>query len=92
MSLEHFLRKKGIAKNKEQANYVMIGIIVICLSYIFINIIGGNKSNAVHTEFSDAEMELMMMEEDNYSNQEKDPFSFEDESGKSASNGGYVDF
>jgi len=43
MSIENFLIDKRIVKNKNQANYVMIGVIIFCIIYIFSNIFLKNE-------------------------------------------------
>ena len=89
MSIENFLRKKGIVKSKEQANGVMIGVIVICLIYVFSNMFGGSKNNVDNSEFSDTEME-MMMEGEGFAPQDENNFELNNNSENSASNGGYI--
>jgi len=59
MSIENFLIKKGIAKTKNQANAIMVVIIIICLIYVFSNLFGGKGNKNIEGALSPEEMALM---------------------------------
>ncbi len=68
MNIEKFLKDKGIVRNKQQANYIMIAVIILCLIYIFANMFGGNKSSG--TELTPEEIDMMMQGENSLYNQQ----------------------
>ena len=91
MSIEKFLIKKGIVKSKNQANITMIIIIIICLIYIFSNMFGGSKNKTDYSDFTEEELELMMMEGSGYTPEDEINFELNNNSQDSALNGGYID-
>jgi len=63
MSIEKFLIKKNIAKNKQQANAIMIGIIVLCLLFFVIKNIQNNSNKNPDPYEGLTEEEIMQLQE-----------------------------
>ncbi|MCD5390105.1 MAG: hypothetical protein LR005_01860 [Candidatus Pacebacteria bacterium] len=67
MSIEKFLKNKGIAKNKKQANFIMIMMIIICIIIIIMTSRKDSpKTNFDETVLSPEEIELMELEPENF--------------------------
>jgi len=60
MSIEQFLIKKNIAKDKKGAQAIMIGIIVLCALFFVVRGFGGNKNQA--PELTPEELEILEQE------------------------------
>lgn len=98
MSIEKILIQKNIVRNKQQASYMMIGIIIICIFIIFI-INRPNRNNNNDLSLDPQEIELINLGNINEdTNDEKntttrDSFQLTDTSKDSALNGsGFIDF
>lgn len=59
MSIEKFLVDRNIARNKKQAEGIMIAVIVLCLIFIGIKMFGGKSSGQ---NLSPAELEQLQAE------------------------------
>jgi hypothetical protein len=68
MSISKFLINKKIVKNQDQANYLMIGIIIACVLFIVIQNLGGESPNQTQ-EFTPEELELLGQEGAEVNNQ-----------------------
>ena len=64
MSIENFLKNKGIVRNRKQANFVMLGIIIICIVIIFFVSRKSQYDNIDNQEaLTPEEMKLMELQE-----------------------------
>ena len=60
MSISKFLINKKVVKNEQQANYLMIGVIIACLLFLIIQNFGGRSNQT--PELTPEELELLQQE------------------------------
>ena len=65
MSIENFLKEKGIARDRKQANIVMIGIIILCLALMFFISRKSKPHTVSNQKLTPEEIELMKLTETN---------------------------
>jgi hypothetical protein len=56
MNIEKFLINRNIARDRQQANYIMFAIIALCLLFIILKVSVGNSSTNNNSSQEDTEL------------------------------------